>query len=891
MAEAKSISTGTVTFLFTDIEGSTRFWVDHPEEMSRIQVLHDALLKKTVEDHSGYVFKTVGDQTCAVFAEAREALVAAVAAQQALQTEEWSIGAQRLLVRMALHTGSAEYRAGDYFGAALSRVARLESAASGGQILVSLATQELVRDQIPEGLTLRDLGRHRLKDLTTSEQVFQLEAAGLPSQFGPLKTLGAVPNNLPFQSAPLIGRSALVEEAKRWLASTRLLTLTGPGGTGKTSLAVQLAADSLESFPDGVYFVGLGTIADPANVPPMIAAALSVIERPKEELVETICRHLEDIAPLLVLDNFEQVMTAAGVVSRLLERSPRLKVITTSREPLHLHGEQEFPVPPLALPDWERKESIESFLRCEAVELFVQRAQAVNPSFRATVSSLPAIAEICIRLDGLPLAIELAASRMKIFTPVQLLERLDRTLQILAAKGSSSPERHRTLKNTIGWSYDLLDEKQRLLFRRLAVFVDGFTVETAEAICGAAPSGGPDLDVFEGIDSLLNKSLLRQSIGEEAGGMRFWMLQTIREYAIALLDSADDAAEIRCSHARYFASLAETFHAAMYGDTLGGPDENAWLGRISAEHGNIIAALEWSTSGGELEQAFRIVGHLLPYYFNQAHLHEVSFWTDKLVALSQGMDPRLAGRVYRVAGFASLYSGDKETAERRYATAEALARKAGDLEGEGHAITTSALSMSAAPEFKTAIEERLRRAIDLFTKAGNRRMIGMARNNLGEHFRSQGQYQEALAEYEASLALVAGGNSTRLTRVNLGMTRYRIGDKRGAAKAFCRVLEEERRGILSPFTVSDSLAGMAAVAEESERAARLLGASTKIAERAGYTREPVDQVDFDVIRAAIQANQDAETFDRSMAAGAAMSMDEAIAYALDENGSQAVAES
>jgi len=877
MADPNPASIGTVTFLFTDIEGSTRFWVESPKDMSRIQALHDVLLKKTIEDHSGSVFKTVGDQTCAAFADAPRALAAAVAAQRALGAEGWLIGVQPLLVRMALHTGTVEHRGGDYFGAALSRVARLESAAWGGQILVSLATHELVRDQIPEGVTLRDLGRHRLKDLTTPEPVFQLEAPGLPAQFGPLKTLASVPNNLPLLPTPLIGRGAQVEEAERWLASTRLMTLTGPGGTGKTSLALQLGADLLESFPDGVYFVGLGPVGDPANVPGAIAAALAVTERPREDLVDTLSRHLENLGPLLVLDNFEHLVAAAGVVSRLLERAPRLKVIVTSRESLRLPGEQEFPVPPLALPDLGPKGLTETFLANEAVELFIQRAQAVNPSFRAD-SALPAIAEICVRLDGLPLAIELAASRMKVFTPAQLLERLGRALPILSTKGLGSPERHRTLRNTIDGSYDLLDDTQRRLFQRLGVFVDGFTIEAAEGLCGAVSPGGAD--VFEGVDSLVNKSLLRPSLGDDQGGMRFQMLQTIREYAIERLEDSGEAPPVRNAHARLFASLAEGFHRAMYGDTLAGQDENVWLARITVEHGNILAALEWSTSGGERDQAFRIVGHLLPYYFHQAHLHEVSFWTEKLIALSEGVDARLAGRVYRVAGFASLYSGDKETANLRYARAEALANQAGDGEGEGHAIMMSALAMDGKPEVKALVEGRIRRAIDLFTQTGNRRLIGIAHNNLGEHYRAQGQYLEALTEYEASVALVPAGNNARLTMVNIGMTRWRTGDRKGAAQAFVRVLEEESRGVPSPFTVSDGLAGMAAVTEDPARAARLLGSSTKMAERAGYVRESVDQIDFDAILAGIRSKHDAETWEASMEAGAAMDLDEAIAYAL-----------
>src|SRR5215211_3095029 len=491
---------GTVTFLFTDVENSTRLWEKSPESMEVSLRRHDAILREAIEEHGGFVFKTVGDAFCATFPAASGALQAALAAQEALLSEPWEAQPDApLRARMALHTGAAQERDGDYFGPPLNRVARLLSAAHGGQVLLSSTTQELVRDQLPQDSHLRDLGKRHLKDLSRPERVFQLTASELPSEFPPLRTLQSYPNNLPLQATPLIGREREVEAVVERLRGpqTRLLTLVGPGGTGKTRVGLQAAAELVEDFEDGVFFVPLAAITDPSLVASTIARVLGLSEGGAQAPEELLEGYLRERRTLLFLDNLEQIIESASLVDELLSSAPDLKILVTSRIPLGLYGEYEFPVAPLSLPDPGSLPPLETLTDYEAVRLFVERASAVRPDFSLTQENAVAVVEICRRLDGLPLAIELAAARIKLLSPGVLLERLSNRLKLLTGGARNLPERQRTLRNAIQWSYELPDAGEKVLFARLSVFSGGATLEAIEAVCDAP--GDLPTDVFDGV--------------------------------------------------------------------------------------------------------------------------------------------------------------------------------------------------------------------------------------------------------------------------------------------------------------------------------------------------------------------------------------------------------
>jgi predicted ATPase/class 3 adenylate cyclase len=544
-APAVHTPSGTITFLFTDIEDSSRSWDTHPDMMMGALTRHNAIVRAAIERQGGYVFKTVGDSFHAAFATARAALSAAVAAQWALAGEDWGVTAPGA-VRMALHTGTADGRDGDYFGPALNRVARLRDAGHGGQILLSEATAALLRGQVPDGVELRDLGVHRLRGLTTPEHVYQAAVWGLPADFPPLRFVVDRPACLPAPLTSLIGRDHALARVTRLVTSTRLVTLTGPGGIGKTRLALAAAHAVRGAFAEGAVFVDLAPLTSAADVARAIADALGLhgatpadapLSAGNEPAVhdalprETLVRRLRDRQVLLMLDNFEHVCQAAPLVSELLAACPRLHILATSRAALHLRGEAEFRVPPLTLPEGQPSggdSPVGCIAASESVRLFVARAQAARPDFLLTEENAEIVAEICHRLDGLPLAIELAAARARILPLRTIAERLVEPLTLLAGGARDLPGRQRSLRDNVRWSYDLLSPAEQSLLCRLAVRAGEHTLESVEGLAGGA---GSTTAVLEMVSTLVQHALLRLVEGGEASP-RFVLPDLVRQFAI-----------------------------------------------------------------------------------------------------------------------------------------------------------------------------------------------------------------------------------------------------------------------------------------------------------------------------------------------------------------------
>lgn len=561
----RQMPSGTVTFLFTDIEGSTTLAQSYPDEMDSLLERHNSILRQSIEAHHGYVFRITGDAFAAAFHTGKEAVNAALDAQRKLQREAWH--PTPIKVRMGIHSGTAQagelMELGDGYEGylTLTRVQRIMSVAHGGQILISNASAELVRGQLPDEVTLRDMGEHRLKGLVNPERVWQLAVPDLISEFPLLLSLNAIPNNLPAQPTELIGRKTELADVMNLLNSerVRLVTLTGPGGIGKTRLALQASAELIERFVDGVYFVDLAPVRDPDSVATTIAQTLGLRETSDRAPLDELKRQLREKKILLFLDNFEQVTSAATMVVNLLQECPHLNLLVTSREALHVRGEHVLPVPPLALPKIDlKKTSIEQLSQYEAVRLFIERAQAAKPDFTVTNANAPAVAEICWRLDGLPLAIELAAARIRLFSPQAILERLGRRLKLLRDGARDLPIRQQTLRDAIDWSYELLDPGEKRLFELLSVFTGGGSFEAVEAIAHEIESlNETEIDIFEGLVSLVDKSMIRQT-DLESGESRLIMLETIREFATEKLeDDPEFNLVARRAHADFYASFTQ----------------------------------------------------------------------------------------------------------------------------------------------------------------------------------------------------------------------------------------------------------------------------------------------------------------------------------------------
>jgi len=780
--------TGRVVFLFTDIEGSTRRWEQYPDLMKVALARHDQILRAAIESHRGYVFKTIGDAFCAAFPEPAVALAATLAAQRSIEGETWDVPGG-IHVRMALHAGETVEREGDYFGPPVNRVARLLSAGHGGQTLLSAAMEELVRANLPAGVTLRDMGERRLKDLGQPERIFQVDAPELPASFPPLKTLDARPNNIPLQPNLLVGREAEVGQAQKLLLrpGVRILTFSGPGGTGKTRLALQVAADMIDVFDDGAYFVPLADVRDPDLFASTVAHAMNMREEGARPVVEQLKELIGGKRILLVLDNFEQVLPAAPVVSDLLSACPQLEILVTSRAVLRLSGEHEFPVPPLGLPRMRHLPPVEVLLRdFPAVALFVQRAAAVKPDFALTEENKQTVAEICTRLDGLPLGIELAASRIKLLPPQMMLTKLESALKLLTGGARDLPARQQTLRGAIAWSYDLMEPGERTLWQRLSVFQGGCSFEAAEAVCNADGT----LDVLDGLGSLADQSLLRQGEQEELHGEpRFTMLLTLREFAAERLQESGEEGEIRSQHAAFFRRMAQASEPE-----LTGPRQDALLDHLAAEHDNLRGALDWLVRENP-EAALEMAGSLWRFWELRSHFGEARERLDEVLDLAPEASSNRA-KALRGAGIIAYNLGDYPTARRRALESQEIWRAGGDHAGVADSYTDLGIIETDVGDYVKARAHH-EMALGLRTDMKDHRGVARSSSNLGQIAERLGEFETARSYYEQSLstrrkAQDRSGVATAL--MNLGNLARRQGDYSTARERYDESLAI-RRGL------------------------------------------------------------------------------------------------
>jgi predicted ATPase/class 3 adenylate cyclase len=747
---------GTVAFLFTDIEGSTKRWERDAAAMWAAVERHFTLLAEAIAAHYGVRFKTIGDAVQAAFPTAPAAVAAAVAAQSALREEDWgNLGLLR--VRMAIHVGEATPRDGDYLAPCLNRLARLLMTGYGEQILLSEAARALAEPGLPPGCDLLDLGAHHLRDLLQPERIYQLRGPGLVVEFPPLKSLERHLHNLPAQPTVLLGRESEVAATRDLLEQegARLVTLTGPGGTGKTRLGLQVGAELVDAFADGVWFVPLAAIADPNLVIPAIAQSVGVRETPGEPLLTTVQHFLQSKHALLLLDNFEHLTAAAPAVSALLAACPELQMLVTSREPLWITGERELPVLPLSLPTDRQARGLNpaELLEYSAIRLFIERAQAIKPDFALNVGNAVDIAAICRRLDGLPLAIELAAARVRVLPPRQLLTRLDTRLKVLTGGSRDLPARQQTLRAAIEWSHDLLDPDEQTLFARLAVFSGGCTFEAAEAVCEA--QGNLGLVVLDGLDSLTQKSLLRPEDGLD-GESRFTMLETIREYGLERLDASGDADTLRRAHADYYRVLAEEAEPQ-----LTGPDQVVWLNRLGAEHDNFRSALGWLEQGREVETRLRIGSALWRFWWMRGHVAEGRGWLERALAEAMQLPPIIHANALSSAGILAESQGDYERATALQEKALELRRSIDDQVGIASSLTSLGIIHRIYGDNDRAAELH-EQALALWRAMNDERGMTGSLQELGSLALSRGDYAQAedLLAQSLHLARRSGEAST-----------------------------------------------------------------------------------------------------------------------------------
>lgn len=872
-----SLPTGTVTFLFTDIEGSTRIARERSETWEALRGRHDAILRAEIESHGGFVFQIIGDSLCAAFHTAGDALTAAIQSQIDLQTEDW--GETPIRVRMGIHTGEAVTNGADYRGyLTLSLVHRVMSAGHGGQILLSNATESLLRGQLPKDATLRDLGEHRLKDVRLPVRIFQAVVPGLPGDFPALRALHVYPNNLPTEFTSFVGREKELAEIKQFVMEHRLVTLTGAGGTGKTRLALQAASLLLRQFADGIWFVELAPVTDPDLIPATIFTTLGLSDRSGQGVFQLLLDFLQEKKLVLILDNCEHLIEgSARVATTLLNGAPGLKVLASSREALGIKGELSYPVPSLSLPDPKQRPSIEGLVQCEAVRLFVDRARLVAPHFDLDEHNAPFVAQICSRLDGIPLAIELAASRVKVLSPEQIAGRLNDCFRLLTSDVRAALPRHQTLRAMIDWSYNLLSEPEATLFRRLVVFAGGWSLEAAETVCSG--DGIQSEQILGLMSQLVNKSLV---IAENVWGKsRYHVLETIRQYARErLLDTRGDFERVMRRHLEYFVGWSEEANRQ-----LRGASQREWLRRMELEADNSRLALEWSMRPEyDPDMSLRLLSAVLWFWWLHGHYSEAKRWIVRILARGSFRQSPAMAHVLSWAGI--FLSGQPDQNQRAQAYLDDSLRIGLELPDKA-SISWALMMLARLAENQGNCVNAVafgEQALQASRELGETWYICFALERLGEAVRLAGDYNRSKSLYEESLELARKMGAQREIAVllhNLGHVLLQQGNLEEALGRFWASLQlakeigEERRIIMC----LEGIAGVFVQAGRLEWAAQLFGATANLRGALGADFEPADHVVYLRNVTILQRKE----FETVRAEGRTMTMEQAIGLALENS--------